>query len=74
MLTGIVCSTGLVVVILFIGTPLTKVLLLVLIGCAAFATQSVIDRLTAADEEYEEDEQVARMIASVEEMGRSSAP
>ena len=54
MLTGIVCSTGLVLVILFLGTQLTAVLVAVPVGCAAFAIQSVTGRLMKADEEYEE--------------------
>jgi len=54
MLIGIVCSTGLVFVILFLGTQLATVLVAVPVGCAAFAIQSVMDRLSRADDEYEE--------------------
>ncbi len=54
MLIGIGSSTILVLLILLEGVPLSMVLVAVPVGCAAFAMQSVIGRLTKADDEYEE--------------------
>lgn len=54
MLIGIGCSTGLVLLILVEGVPLGMVLVAVPVGCATFAIHSIIDRLSKADDEYEE--------------------
>jgi hypothetical protein len=51
---GIVCSTGLLVVILFDGAPLGMVLASVLVGCAAFFVHDVTACLASADQEYEQ--------------------
>ena len=65
VLIGIACSVGLVFVILFSGTQLPAVLVAVPIGCAAFAIQSVMGRLTKADDEFEESATVASENQSV---------
>ncbi len=54
ILIGIGCSTVLALLILFVGVPLVEVVVAVPVGCGAFAMQSVIHRLSKADEEYEE--------------------
>ena len=69
MLIGIACSVGLVFVILFSETQLPAILLAVPIGCAAFAIQSVLGRLTKADDEFEECATVAS-----ENRSRSQCP
>lgn len=66
MLTGIVCSTGLVLVILFAGMPLLGALLCVVLGCSAFALQCAIDRVSEALDQHQEQAQADALWAWLE--------